>query len=268
MSTYTNTNRPQPHGRVTATEQKMFKLGPVAIVWGLLAAIYLGLRVYQQKFAFTVGLDSTTPEFAAYWMNLFKIEVPLIFGTGFVIWLYLWFTRDRNMDQLQPREELRRYFSLVSWFLLYTFSFLWIASFFGEGDAVWHQTVVRDTSFTPSHIVVFYACVPMYIVFGVSSMLYATTRLPRFAKGYSVPLIMAVLGPALILPNLGYNEWGHAFWLTEEIFSHPLHWGFPVLGWTGFALGGVLLQALSRMYELFKEIDGIEGNIPSPRKAH
>ena len=67
---------------------------------------------------------------------------------------------------------------------------------------------------------------------------------------------MAVLGPGLILPNLGYNEWGHAFWLTEEIFSHPLHWGFPVLGWTGFALGGVLLQATIRMAELFKEIDG------------
>ena len=67
---------------------------------------------------------------------------------------------------------------------------------------------------------------------------------------------MAVLGPGLILPNLGYNEWGHAFWLTEEIFSHPLHWGFPVLGWTGFALGGVLLQVTIRMAELFKEIDG------------
>lgn len=96
----------------------------------------------------------------------------------------------------------------------------------------------------------------MYIVFGVGSLLYATTRLPRFAKGYSVPLIMAVLGPGLILPNLGYNEWGHAFWLTEEIFSHPLHWGFPILGWTGFALGGVLLQVLTRMYELFRQIDG------------
>ena len=256
MSAVIGSGRSQTPSQAAVTEQKMFKFGPVAIVWGLMAAIYLGLRVFQQEFGFSVGLDSTTPEFESHWMRLFQIEVPLIFGTGFAVWLYLWFTRDKNMDSLQPKEELRRYFSLVAWFLLYTFSFLWIASFFGEGDAVWHQTVVRDTSFTPSHVVVFYACVPMYIVFGVSSLLYATTRLPRFAKGYSVPLIMAVLGPALILPNLGYNEWGHAFWLTEEIFSHPLHWGFPILGWTGFALGGVLLQALTRMYELFREIDG------------
>lgn len=241
-----------------AKQQKMFKFGPVAIVWGFLAMMYLGLRWYQQHFGFTTGLDSTTPEFAETWMTLFKIELPLIFGLGGATWLYLWITRDRNIDALAPREELRRYFSLIAWFLLYTFSFLWIASFFGEGDAVWHQTVVRDTSFTPSHIVVFYACVPTYIVFGVSSMLYAMTRIPRFAKAYSIPLIMAVLGPSLILPNLGYNEWGHAFWLTEEIFSHPLHWGFPILGWTGFALGGVLLQALTRMYELFKLIDAEE----------
>lgn len=243
------------HDSAGLREEKMFRFAPVGIVWGILAMVYIGLRLYQQQFAFTAGLDSTSPEFQTYWMTLAQVEVPVIFGSGLVIWLYLWFTRDRHMDALQPREELRRYFRLVAWFLLYTFSFLWIASFFGEGDAVWHQTVVRDTSFTPSHIVVFYACIPLYIVFGVGSLLYATTRVPQFARGYSVPLIMVVLGPALILPNLGFNEWGHAFWLTEEIFSHPLHWGFPILGWTGFALGGVLLQALKRMYELFQQID-------------
>jgi methane/ammonia monooxygenase subunit C len=84
------------------------------------------------------------------------------------------------------------------------------------------------------------------------------TRLPKFANSFSVPLIMVVLGPALILPNLGFNEWGHAFWLTEEIFTHPLHWGFVGLGWTGIALGGVLLQFCVRMSELFKEIGATE----------
>jgi methane/ammonia monooxygenase subunit C len=232
----------------------MFKAGPVAMAWGVLLIIYVALRFYQQAFAFKYGLDSTTPEFAKYWETLFKVEVPLIFGVGIAIWTYLWKTRDKNMDKLAPEAELRRYFSLVSWFLVYVFSFLWIASFFGEADATWHQTVIRDTALTPSHIVTFYACIPLYVILGVSTLLYATTRLPKFSKSYSVPLLMVVFGPALILPNLGFNEWGHAFWLTEEIFSHPLHWGFPVLGWTGFALGGVLLQVVMRMSELFKTI--------------
>jgi methane/ammonia monooxygenase subunit C len=237
-----------------SSPKHLIKLGPVAMVWGLLLAIYVGLRVFQQEFAFKYGLDSTTPEFAAYWVTLFKVEVPLIFSVGIVIWAYLWMTRDKNLDKIDAETELRRYFGMVAWFLCYTFSFVFIASFFGEGDATWHQTVIRDTALTPSHIVVFYACIPLYIVFGVGSLLYAMTRVPRYAKGYSVPLIMAVLGPGLILPNLGYNEWGHAFWLTEEIFSHPLHWGFPVLGWTGLALGGVLVQVVSRMSELFVQI--------------
>ena len=251
------TSEPMARGGVAIPRpsRKIINLWGVALAWGVLLAIYVGLRLYQQAFAFKYGLDSTTPEFQTYWLTLVKVEVPLIFGIGFVIWTYLWVTRDKNLDKIDAETELRRYFSLVAWFLIYTFSFVWIASFFGEGDATWHQTVIRDTQFPPSHIVVFYACIPLYIVFGVSSLLYAMTRIPKFNKGHSVPLIIAVLGPGLILANLGYNEWGHAFWLTEEIFSHPLHWGFSVLGWTGLALGGVLLQATMRMAELFKEID-------------
>lgn len=237
--------------------KKMFNFIPVAIGWGILCAIYVGLRFYQEMYSFKFGLDSTEPMFETYWVTLFKIEVPLIFGVGMLVWAYLWFSRDRNMDALKPETELKRYFGLVAWFMMYTFSFLWIASFFGEGDAAWHQTVVRDTALTPSHIVTFYACVPIYIVLGVGSLLYATTRLPLFANNYSVPLLMAVVGPGLILPNLGFNEWGHAFWMTEELFSHPLHWGFPVLGWTGLALGGVLLQVTRRMSQLMKQISPI-----------
>lgn len=238
---------PQSSGRI-------FNLWPVAFGMGVLLASFAFLRLYQGAFAIRYGLDSTSPEFGTYWMTLFQVEVPLIFGTGFLIWVYLWMTRDKNLDKIDAETELRRYFGLVGWFVLYTFSFLGIASFFGEADGTWHQTVIRDTALTPSHIVTFYACIPLYMVFGVSSLLYAMTRIPKFSKGYSVPLLMVVFGPALVLANLGYNEWGHAFWLTEEIFSHPLHWGFTVLGWTGLALGGVLLQAVMRMSELFKEI--------------
>lgn len=239
-------------------EPSMFKFGPVAIAWGFLLAIFVGLRLFQQAFAFEYGLDSTAPAFETHWKILFKIEIPLIFGVGAAIWSYLWFTRDRNLDAIPPEVELKRYYNLVAWFVCYTFAFLGLACVFGEGDATWHQTVIRDTALTPSHIILFYACVPLYIVVGVGSLLYATTRIPAFAKGYSVPLLMAVVGPGLILPNLGFNEWGHAFWFTEETFSHPLHWGFPVLGWTGLALGGVLLQVMMGMARLFKQLSPAE----------
>jgi methane/ammonia monooxygenase subunit C len=239
---------------VRISQRRMFNATPVAISWAVLTGIFVFLRLYLQAFAFKYGLDSTAPVFETYWKTLFKIEVPLIFGIGLAIWSYLWLTRDRNLDALKPEVELRRYFNLVGWFLVYIFAFLGIACIFGEGDATWHQTVVRDTALTPSHIVVFYACVPMYMVAGISSLIYATTRLPVYARSYSIPLLMVVIGPGMILPNLGFNEWGHAFWFTEEIFSHPLHWGFPVLGWTGLALGGVLVQVMARMAQLFKQL--------------
>jgi len=94
------------------------------------------------------------------------------------------------------------------------------------------------------------------MLFGVGGFLYAMTRLPEFSRGISVAHVCAVLGPVLILPNLGFNEWGHAYWLTEEIFSHPLHWGFVVLGWNALALPGVALQMAKRMIALFQEVFG------------
>lgn len=229
----------------------------------VLAVIYAGLRVYQQLFAWQTGLDSTSDEFNRYWMTLVKIEVPLIFGSAFAIWLYLWFTRDRDLSAVAPAIELRRYFYFSLWLVAYTFAIYFIGSFFAEGDAVWHQTVIRDTAFTPSHNVLFYACIPLYILLSVGGFIYATTRLPAFSRGVSVAHALAVLGPALILPNLGFNEWGHAYWLTEEIFSHPLHWGFVVLAWPALALPGVALQMIQRMVPLFHATVGAKTDAPS-----
>ena len=247
--------RAEAKSKTAAKEKKVFNFVPVAIGWFVLAAFFVSLRLYQQAFAFKYGLDSTTPEFQTYWVTLFQIEVPAIFTLGAIGGAYLWFTRDKNLDALTPEVELRRYFGLIAWFLVYAFSFVFVASVFGEADATWHQTVIRDTALTPSHIVTFYASIPTFISLGACAFLYAMTRIPMYSKNYSVPLIMVVFGPALILPNLGFNEWGHAFWFTEEVFSHPLHWGFPIIGWMGLAVGGVLVQGTGRMAQLFKQID-------------
>jgi methane/ammonia monooxygenase subunit C len=81
------------------------------------------------------------------------------------------------------------------------------------------------------------------------------TRLPKFAARISIPFVLAVAGPFMILPNLGFNEWGHAFWMLEEVFTAPLHWGFVVLGWSVLALGGLLVQIMQHLMELFREVD-------------
>jgi methane/ammonia monooxygenase subunit C len=62
----------------------------------------------------------------------------------------------------------------------------------------------------------------------------------------------AIVGPLMILPNVGLNEWGHAFWFVDELFAAPLHWGFVILGWCGLfgGTGGVAAQIVARMSNL------------------
>lgn len=240
---------------VSATQGPIVNLKAGLLGMAGVLVIMIAYRIYQQVYAFSAGLDATDPAFETYWMTLLKTELAVLVGCWVALWSWLWVTRDRNLRALAAREELRRYFNLVLFIMVYAFCVYFTGSFFAEMDASWHQTVVRDTSFTPSHIILFYGTIPLYILFGVGSYLYAMTRLPRFAERISIPFTLAVAGPFLILPNLGYNEWGHAFWMMEEFFSAPLHWGFVVLGWSVLALGGLLLQVGQHVLETMGRLD-------------
>jgi methane/ammonia monooxygenase subunit C len=166
------------------------------------------------------------------------------------LWGYIWKTRDRNLAALHPREELRRNITHVVWLFAYAWAIYWGASYFTEQDGTWHQTIVRDTDFTPSHIIEFYLSYPIYIITGGASFLYAKTRLPFWSEGLSLPYLIAVTGPFMILPNVGLNEWGHTFWFMEELFVAPLHYGFVIFGWLALAIMGVLLQVFASFSNL------------------
>jgi methane/ammonia monooxygenase subunit C len=243
-------------GSREAAPQRIVNLTPFAIGMVLLVALFGGARAYQQAFSWSMGTDSTSPEFDRYWMTFLYVELIVAAIIAPCIWLFVWMTRDRHLDRLGPRDELRRIFTATGLLTVYTFAVYATASFFGEADGAWHQVVVRDTSFTASHIVLFYLTIPVYITCGFTAYLYAMTRIPQFARGVSLAFTVGVVGPFLILPNLGYNEWGHLFWMTEEFFGAPLHWGFVVLGWSALGLVGVLLQVVHRMIELFRTIYG------------
>lgn len=222
-------------------------------MWAAAAAffIFYGIvRWYEGWAAWEYGLDSFAPEFQTYWMNLLYAELVIIAAATGGLLTYLWKTRDRNMDAVAPREELRRYCTLYMWWVIYGIGLYWGASFFTEQDGAWHQTVIRDTDFTPSHIIEFYMSYPIYVMVGLGSFAYAKTRIPYFAKGWSVSYLMLVIGPFMIFPNVGLNEWGHTFWFMEELFVAPLHWGFVFFAWFILAMFGVFLQVQSRMREL------------------
>lgn len=234
--------------------------------WGKLFAAILAVltiygcyRVYQQTTGFTLGLDYFSEDFQKYWMPLLYIQLPVVFGAMLTIVAWLWKTRDRDLDKLAPAVELRRYFVLLSQIMLFAIIAYLTASPFTEADAAWHQVTVRDTDFTPTHIVLFYFGIPMFISAGVVAFTYARTRVPQFANRLSVPFAMVVAGPIMIMPNLGLNEWGHTFFYAEELFAAPIHWGFVLLGWATFAAGGLVVQILTRVVELTKVIGATVG---------
>lgn len=186
------------------------------------AALYIvfygWVRWYEGVYGWSAGLDSFAPEFETYWMNFLYIEMVLEIVTASVLWGYIWKSRDRKVMSITPREELRRHFTHWVWLVMYGIAIYYGASYFTEQDGTWHQTIVRDTDFTPSHVIEFYLSYPIYIITGVASFLYAKTRLPTYQKGLPLQYMVSVIGPFMILPNVGLNEWGHTFWFMEELF--------------------------------------------------
>lgn len=220
----------------------------------ILLLLYSCIRVYQQLYSFSTGLDSTLPIFATYWYNMLYVEVALETLLAISLFWYVWATRDKNIDAITPKTEIQRYFSLAMWLGVYAFAVYWAGSYFAEQDNSWHQVALRDTPFTPNHIVVFYLCFPVYCILGISTWLYARTRIPHFAKGISLPLTLAVVGPFMLLPGIGFNEWGHTFWFREELFASPVHYWFVVGVWFAHGLGGILMQSVNRLNTIFDEL--------------
>jgi len=234
---------------------------PVVVKWGtyfkVIAGISVGFflyRLYLQKYAFSVGLDAFEPEFAVYWMRMFYAQIGVATITLLGVVTYLWRTRELSMDTVTPEVELSRYFKWITWLAAYTLVVFITGVLGAESDAAWHQVVIRDTDFTPTHIEIFYLCVPAVIITGVGSFLYARTRLPMHSKKVFIALAVAIGGPILIMPNVGFNEWGHTFFYAEEVFNAPIHWGFSGLGLALLGLGGVVTHIVMRMSQLIDQV--------------
>ena len=223
---------------------------PLWIGLTALTLLVLAIRIYEQIFGWSAGLDSFAPEFTLCWMNVLEGAVPLFALAAVGVAGYLWRTRDRNLASLHPAVELRRSLVLIQLLVLFALALYWGLSFFTEQTAVWHMTAVRDTDFTPSNIITFYVAYPLFAVLGLTAFFYAKTRLPTFANGYSLPFIVMVAGTFMTIPNIGLNEWGHTFWSMDEGFAGPLHWGFVFFGWMTLGVFGLTLQLLGRLCEL------------------
>lgn len=229
------------------------------VVSGLLAASFIGLRAYQGVYAWynEAGLDSSSPAFTKYWFSLFIIEVLLSGAISIGWWGLLVVKGKRLMDKpVSHREEVRRI--AVFWGLVGATCVVlyFMASFFPNEDGVWHQTAVRDTALTPSHIVMFFWAFPLGITMAVGTYLYGRYWLPKVYgphKGFPWSFFLLIGASITEMMQVAMNEWGHSLWITEEVFSAPFHWPFVTYGWLAFGIFACWAETLGRMLQIEDE---------------
>src|SRR3982074_904312 len=221
------------------------------------SALFIALGLYMHAFAWSAGINAASPEFALYWRSLLVVQLVGV-GVGTIGW-WAWLVRSgRTIAQaIAHEEEVRRI--VVFWGLIGATSVVlyFMASFFASADGAWHQTAVRDTAFTPVHIVIFYCAFPLGITMTVGTYLYGVTRLPNVylaSAGFPWSFFLLITASVTEMLQVALNEWGHSLWIAEEIFAAPLHWPFVIYVWLFAAIFALWLETLIRLLSIEKEI--------------
>jgi len=261
-----------------ATEQQRF----TGLGFGTLAVVFLGLigvavafRLYQGEYAWTAGIDSTSSDFRTYWRNLWLFNIFALGGLSTVWWGWgLMGCRTCDVmraeaGRVHPWHELRHI--SLTWVHtgVLTFSSLMALALAAEQDAAWHQVVVRDTAITPSHVVLFWFWAPLFVVSSIAGYLYARSRVPVLFRDNGVPLsfIFTIAGTMVLMGWVAFNEYGHSFWQTEELFSTPIHAGFVIAFFIAFAVASVWMQSLPRIVDLIDELKAGKTVVPQSQTA-
>lgn|SRR5574341_313970 len=228
-------------------------VGPIGFL-----VVAFAIRFWQQGTAFGPGLEAASQEFGRTYRLLFYTEV-LSVGIATVAWWGWLISKGRKLVNVAVthEEEVRRIAKF--WGLVGTSCvILWIeASFWPNQDGAWHQTVVRDTALTPSHIPMFFLFFPLGIMITVGTYLYGRYWLPKIygaEKGFPWSFFLLITATVTELMQVAMNEWGHSVWITEEIFAVPFHWPFVWYGWLASGIFALWAETLIRLLAIEDEV--------------
>jgi methane/ammonia monooxygenase subunit C len=271
--------RPQSFGSHEAQSSTIRSSNPTdwligwkSLFWGcaLVMAANLFLWFWDYEFAFTAGLNSASHEFTLYYRSLFWGEL-IVLGVFTGIW-YGWLIRTGREVADQPyerSEEVRRIAVLWSIIGVTSLSIYIEASFWPNWDGSWHQTMVRDTALTPTHIPMFYFFFPLSVVLALGAYLYGMYRIPALYsrdKGFPWSFFLLISAAVLECMEVAFNEWGHSLWISEEFFAVPFHWPFVAYGWLASGMFAVWGETILRLFEIEKAEE--EANAVAPSRPH
>jgi len=143
------------------------------------------------------------------------------------------------------------------------------ASFWPNWDGAWHQTMVRDTALTPTHIPMFYFFFPLSVVLALGAYLYGRYRIPAVyapEKGFPWSFFLLISAAVLEFFQVAFNEWGHSLWLSEEFFAVPFHWPFVTYGWLAVECSpfGARRYCASLTLKRRRKLSSFHGKLPLP----
>ena len=158
----------------------------------LVIAANVFLWFWNYNFMFSAGLNSASVEFTRYYRSLFWGQVITlgVFGGAWFGWLI---RTGRAMvgKPCERAEEVRRIAILWSIIGVTSLSIYIEASFWPNWDGSWHQTMVRDTALTPTHIPMFYFFFPLSSMLAVGAYLYGRFRIPAlYGSGQGLSLVL------------------------------------------------------------------------------
>jgi methane/ammonia monooxygenase subunit C len=257
----------------TSTNPTDWMVGWKPLFWscGLIMAANVFLWFWNYAYMFTAGLNSASPEFTRYYRSLFWGEV-ITLGIFTGVWFGWLIRTGREMvgKPCERSEEVRRIAILWSMVGATSLTVYLMASFWPNWDGSWHQTMVRDTALTPTHIPMFYFFFPLSVTLAVGTYIYGRFRIPALYaanKGFPWSFFLLISAAVLECMTVAANEWGHSLWISEEIFSVPFHWPFVVYGWLASGMFAVWGETIIRLFEIEKAEEASRTDTSFERQA-
>lgn len=258
-------SRVSGRSRLPEDEPRLSKLKLLA-PGGALFLLTVAWSVYLYFFGFSKGADSTAPEYAQYWYPMLAFNLLVLHPAVFLVIVRLATRRCRVCAEqkvatgsVARSHELEHHWMFFGILLTGGLAVLGGFAIALGGDAAWHQSAFRDTAVTPIHIFSFYGFVPLSFLALVGSYVYARTRLPEVfgpRRGLSMAFAIFIAGGLFGMVNFAFNEFGHAMWIYEELFTYPMHWPFVLFGANVLAIFALATMSLTRVSQLLTASGG------------
>lgn len=220
----------------------LFSVAGVSVMFliGLYVAGWIGDETAtRSRQAFSAG---SMTAYLPVWM------VESVFAV--MLWRQIWQTRAAAQHAAAGKgQRVAQVFLLIIWLGLDLLMVIAGGGVLAHMDTPWAQ--MSTASISPAHLMTFITIMPAYVVFGVSSWLFARTRLPEFARGNSGHFVIVTLAPFMFLPAFDPQDLIRSLDPNSNLYL-ILYWMVTItwmanVGWLFAKLFRYVLPQLSEM---------------------